>query len=296
MEVPHVPVPRDLPERRPITFLNPKRIVRSRADMGLDRKRPEYRAVEVLLAGEGEGLQFTLNHLVDEARKMGGGQVTDTALDRQLEGTRCSDREKSLLRLALFLWDGSYVVDAQDLELLTRSDKERFLAAMATHLGLPWVAPKPPTPEWRRETEELLARQKALYGDLPAHLKDFAEGLTAVAGSIIEIGFDPATRKLLTGDMMAALSQAGIDPKRPTNRAEANAMTAYCFASGRLEDLRGKGRALGAREVRSLMADAAPRVAAWLRVREAAMRHGPTAWWAWVNAYGQMHCKGWAVK
>ncbi len=264
--------------------------------MGLDRRRPEYRAVEVLLAGEAEGLQFTLNHVADQARVEGGGVVTDIALDRAVESLRCPDRERALVRLAFFLWDGSYPVDAQDLELLNRADRERFLAALANHLGLPWVAPKPPAPEWRKESEEFLARQRDSFKDLPEHLKDVAEGLTATGAAILQQGFDPATRRLLTGEMMATLSEAGIDPKRPSNRAEANAMTAYCFGSGLLEDLRVKGRALGAREVRSLMANAAPRVAAWLRVREAAMRHGPQAWWAWVNAYGKLHCQGWAKR
>ncbi|MDE1821900.1 MAG: hypothetical protein KGJ23_13950 [Euryarchaeota archaeon] len=264
--------------------------------MSLDRKLPAYRAVETLLAGDAEGLQFTLNHVVDQARAAGAGLVTDIGLDRAVEGLRCPDREKALVRLAFFLWDGSYPIDQQDLDLLTRADRERFLAALATHLGLPWVAPKPPAPEWRKESEEFLARQRDSFKDLPDHLKGVGEGLTATGAAIIQQGFDPATRRLLTGDMMAALSRAGIDPKRPTNRAEANAMTAYCFGNGRLEDLRAKGKALGSREVRSLMADAAPRVAAWLRVREAAMRHGPEAWWAWVNAYAKLHCQGWARK
>jgi hypothetical protein len=264
--------------------------------MPLDRKQPEYRAVETLLAGEDEGLQFTLNNVVDQARRKAGGKLADLALNAEIDGIRCPDREKALVRLALFFWDGSFAVDPQDLDLLTRPDRERFLAALATHLGLPWVAPKPPAPEWRKESEEFLARQRDSFKELPDHLKGVAEGLTATGAAIIQMGFDPATRKLLTGDMMEALSQAGIEPKRPTNRAEANAMTAYCFGSGRLEDLRGRGRALGAREVRSLMADAAPRVAAWLRVREAAMRQGPVAWWAWVNAYGKLHCKGWAKR
>ncbi len=264
--------------------------------MSLDRKRPEYRAVETLLAGRDEGLQFTLNHVMDEAREAGGGKVTDLAMDRVLDGLRCDERERALLRLALFLWDGSYVVDPQDVQILTRADRERFLAALATHLGRPWVAPKPPVPEWREESERFLARQRDSFKDLPEHLKDVAEGLTATGAAIIQQGLDPATRRLLTGDMMAALSQAGIDPKRPTNRAEANAMTAYCFGNGRLEEFQKEGLAMGRREVRSLMADAAPRVAAWLRVREAAMRHGPEAWWAWVNAYGKLHCEGWAKR
>ena len=291
-----MPVPIDLPESLPLTFLNPEEFAGPRSTMGLDRKRPGYRAVETLFSGEDEGLQFTLNDVVEQARKKGGGQVSDVAMNAEIDGIRCSDRDKALLRLALFLWDGSYAVDAQDLELLTQLDRGRFLAAMATHLGLPWVAPKPTAPEWRKESEELLARQADSFRNLPDHLKDVAEGLTATGAAMIQQGFDPATRKLLTGDMMDALSQAGIDPKRPTNRAEANAMTAYCFGNGRLEDLREKGRSLGPREVRSLMADSAPRVAAWLRVREAAMRHGPEAWWAWVNAYGKLHCKGWAKR
>ncbi|MDE1822523.1 MAG: hypothetical protein KGJ23_16350 [Euryarchaeota archaeon] len=264
--------------------------------MPLDRKQREYRAVETLLSGEDEGLQFTLNSVVDEARKKAGGKLTDLAMNAEIDSIRCSDREKALIRLSLFFWDGSYPVDPQDLDLLTRADRERFLAALATHLGLPWVAPKPARPVWARGTAEASVQEEAWFKELPPHLKGIAEGLTGTAKWIIETGYDPATRKLLKVDMMAAFSQGGMDPKRPSPRAEANAMTAYCFGNGRLKDLRGTGGALGAREVRSLMADAAPRVAAWLRVREAAMRHGPEAWWAWVNAYGKLHCEGWARK
>ena len=264
--------------------------------MSLDRKQPEYRAVETLLSGEDEGLQFTLNNVVDEARRKAGGKLTDLALNAEIDGMRCSDREKALVRLALFFWDGSFAVDPQDLDLLTRADRERFLAAMATHLGLPWVSPKPARPSWARGTEGAPVKEETWFKELPPHLKGIAEGLTGSAKWIIETGYDPATRRLLKIDMMAALGQGGMDPKRPSNRAEANAMTAYCFGSGRLEDFRTQGRALGPREVRSLMADAAPRVAAWLRIREAAMRHGPEAWWAWVNAYAKLHCQGWAKR
>lgn len=141
-------------------------------------------------------------------------------------------------------------------------------------------------------------KRKALYSQLPEPQRKVAEQLVDLSVVVVEAGLNPAIRALVDRDIPAAftLLHDQLELSRPSPRVEANAMTAYCFRNGPLEDIHAGVEPLGQRRMKSLMIDSSRKVDAWLRVRDLALVNAPDAWWAWVNAYGYMYCKRWSVR
>ncbi|MDG6971455.1 MAG: hypothetical protein JRN54_10185 [Nitrososphaerota archaeon] len=145
---------------------------------------------------------------------------------------------------------------------------------------------------------EFKRKRKAGLKDLPQPQRRIAEQLVDLAVAAVEAGVTPAVRALVDQDMPTAFAFLGehLDPTRPTPRVEANAMTAYCFRNGPLEDIHAGVTPLDQRRMKALMIDSSRKADAWLRIRDLALEHAPDAWWAWVNAYNYCYCKRWAVK
>lgn len=141
-------------------------------------------------------------------------------------------------------------------------------------------------------------QRKAMLKDLPQPLRRIVEQLVDLGVAAVEAGVTPAVRALVDQDMPTALALLHnyLDTTRPSPRVEANAMTAYCFRNGPLEDIHAGVAPLVQRGMKALMITSSRRVDAWLRVHDLALEHAPDAWWAWVNAYNYMYCKRWSVK
>lgn len=146
--------------------------------------------------------------------------------------------------------------------------------------------------------EEFKRGQKARLKGLLQPLRRIAEQLVDLGVAAVEAGVTPAVRSLVDQDMPTAFAFLGehLDPARPSPRVEANAMTAYCFRNGPLEDIHSSAAPLDQRRMKALMITSSRKVDAWLRVRDLALKHAPDAWWAWVNAYNYIYCKRWSLK
>ena len=94
--------------------------------MPLDRKQPEYRAVEILLD---EDLRTMLDRAVD-------GSATTTGLKERILATGAGHSTQARLRLAMWFWNGSIDIDKGDVLTLDLENRARFVVALEQHLGL----------------------------------------------------------------------------------------------------------------------------------------------------------------
>lgn len=96
--------------------------------MGLDRKEPEYRAIEILMD---EDLQTTLDRVMDS---LPNGYVTDEQIMAAVANTPYSHSEKARIRIALWFWNGCVPIYKGDVMCLDEENRARFLAALKQHL------------------------------------------------------------------------------------------------------------------------------------------------------------------
>lgn len=94
--------------------------------MPLDRKEPEYRALEIFLD---EDLRDVLGRVVTDC------ESAETFLYRVTD-LGASHSEKARLRLAMFLWNGSVPIDHGDLVCLDLDNRRRFVKALSQRLGV----------------------------------------------------------------------------------------------------------------------------------------------------------------
>lgn len=94
--------------------------------MPLDRKQPEYRAVEILMD---EDLRLALDGLVEHT--LLGDDLREAA-----ERLPLSRSEKARIRLALWLWNGTCPIDKGDAFCLDPENRARFVAAVQQQLGV----------------------------------------------------------------------------------------------------------------------------------------------------------------
>lgn len=92
--------------------------------MPLDRKLPEYRAIEVLID---EDLRATLDRIVDESLDMDGAvQATHNLPGAHSNGAR--------LRIALWLWNGHPPIEKRDVLCLDLNNRARFVRALEAQI------------------------------------------------------------------------------------------------------------------------------------------------------------------
>ena len=94
--------------------------------MPLDRKEPEYRALEVFLD---EDLRGVLDRVAAKSASKEDFLYAVTDLP-------ASHSEKARLRLAMFLWNGSVPIDEADLVCLDLDNRRRFVRALGLRLGV----------------------------------------------------------------------------------------------------------------------------------------------------------------
>src|SRR2546426_5251101 len=108
-----------------------------------------------------------------------------------------------------------------------------------------------------------------------------------------------ATIELLIGQ----IGREGIDgllsrvsDLSPKPRIEANALVAYCFRNGVLEDFHAEGEPLSNAWMKTIMIDASRRADAWNHARRLLTRFDPGVWSLFVLAYHQVYCAQWEVR
>ncbi len=97
--------------------------------MGLDRKEPEYRAIEALMD---EDLRTALDRIIDQRRD----RESTGSLRASISNAPASHSEKARLRLAMWFWNGDIPIKKDDVLCLDPENRGRFVDAMALALGL----------------------------------------------------------------------------------------------------------------------------------------------------------------
>ena len=82
----------------------------------------------------------------------------------------------------------------------------------------------------------------------------------------------------------------------PKPRIEANALVAYCFRNGILEDFHAEGEPLSDAWMKTIMIDASRRADAWTHARRLLTRFDARVWSLFVLTYHRFYCSEWEVR